>query len=322
MSTKTLIELVEEAGDLVGRTDAEMAPVIRKSINRRHRFICRKFSWPELYETVSLTISAGNSTVGIPLQVAEVRSVFNVSTGSPINRLDPVTLEERFGVSVTSTGAPSHFAVDGLRGTMLNFTGTGSIYVTSSSALDSVDVRVEGYDGDNMPYTMTGTVNGTSQITLSNAAANFAGATVRTFSKSSDTVGDVSLVENGITLGSIAPTERRSGYKWLRFDRAADQDTSIRVAAKIQVPDLVQDSDMALLQGIDDCLVVGAVSDTLRRLSEYEKATREELRFMELVNDAVNEAAAEAGETIQAQGTMHKYRTNYEYRAGDWHGTS
>lgn len=311
---RTLAEIIDEAGTLVGRTDTVAQKVIRQSANRRYRQILQAEAWPELMREVSVTVAAGDAEVGVPFLADTVRSVFNTTTNEMLEPIDGVTMDRMLGNVVGQSGALRHWSHQGTRGAFKNLIApTLPIeafrpIVVSTQAVDNCTVSISGYDSEGLPYTMAGTINGTNEVLVDTYPLNLDGATVLNFSKDRDTIGTIQLKQTDTLVGEIGYSERAARYTWLRFPRAADVATTLRVQARIYAPDMTEDSDVPAIRGVEDMLVVGACADLWRYLREHQKALGEEGRFMEMKADFLYARNAEMPDVVQASGMMHHYR--------------
>lgn len=304
-------DIVSEAGELLNRTDPQMRTVLKQSVNRRYREILQAESWPELHREITVTVSAGESTVGVPFEAEIVRSVYNTGASLMLERLDPVAMDQRFGATLDTTGTLRHFSVTGVRGTYANPIAGTQMVVRSSSSEDSCLVRITGFSSDGEPFDASATVNGTNYAILLPLPVNYPGGEVLTFTKDNDTAGRIQLLQAipPNIMGYISANERAARYTWLRFSTASDVDVSLRVQAVVYPPDFEDDNDVPILRGIEHILVIGAEADGYRYLREHQKATGEELRYMELVRDYLHRRNAEDGRSIQSSGSMDQYRS-------------
>lgn len=304
---QTFGEMKDEAARLSGYATPEAITLYGESINRRYRDILSRHSWPDLDSELSVTVSAGENSVGVPIEGGLIRSVYNVTNSMFMERIDPVEMDQRFGDLVDDSDTLKYYAVHGNRGAYKTL-AAGDISVYSSSATDAASVRVRGFDGDGFPFDLSGEINGTRVISLSDASMTVAGAKVMEFTKSSDTNGNIFLQDSAGIASKIGPNERAARYNWLRFLSSASAATTLRVNIKVFPTEFDDDSDIPILRGIEHILIVGAAADGYRRLQQFSKAMSEEARYMDLLENYMEMHISEVDTAIQTSGTMHRYR--------------
>lgn len=313
--SQTLAEMAAEAAAQLGtHSNTDMLSVLKAGINRRYKRILQMQSWPDVDRTLSITVAAGESSVGIPIKGVAVRSVYNATTSCPVMLVSNDRLESLTGETVGQSGSLGYYVNEGFRGAFRTLTSADlGLFVVSTEAADVGTVRVTGFNDPDgarggTPFTATASLSGTTPVSIFDPGT-LAGCTVETFSKADDTVGTIILQGNSGAdeLSYLGPKEHSAQYTWIRFDHAADTDTSLRVNVRLNALGLVNDDDVPALRGIDHILVEGALADGYRRHQQMAKASFQEGVFEKLVNDYLN-MRVEDSPPIVAEGTMHHYR--------------
>lgn len=318
---KTFGELKLECGRMVNKTDSNTLTRLGEAINRKYHEVMLVYNGDADIRTLPVTVDAGTGTVGVHYEARAIKHVYNETIKSPVKILKPHEMDMQFGELRESGMAIRHCAVEGHRGVYKDLP-TSAALKASAGAGDTCNVQVSGYDPaygtasppfiDALPFIRSATVVGNGGTTLSPTTALASGARIQTFTKDCDTSEAVKLFITVLTvdipLGYIGPMERSASYAWLRFSGLADQDTTLRVVAKIRLPDLVSDLDTMVVDEVEQVVLVGAVADFYRSLREFSKASVEERRYQFLKEEFLFRQEADSGAAFQASGAMHEYR--------------
>lgn len=304
---QTFGEMKTEAGRLSGYQTPDAFTLYGDSINRRYRDILTRHSWPDLDTDLTVTVSAGENSVGIPIEGGLIRSIYNTTASQFMERVDPVEMDQRFGEQVDDSDSLRYYAVHGNRGAFKEM-AAGTISVASTAAADAVAVRVRGFDGAGFPFDLEGNVNGTNSVGILDSTMTVAGSKVMEFTKAADTAGNILLYSNATLISKIGPNERSARYNWIRFLSSASTDTVLRVNLKVFPTEFDDDKDVPVLRGIEHILIVGATADGYRKLQQFSKALAEEVRYEQLLENYMEMHVSETEVAIQSSGSMHEYR--------------
>lgn len=293
--SQTLAEMASEAAVQFGDTSTALTAVFKAGIRRRYARVLQRLGYPETNRTINVTVAAGESTVGIPIKGAAVRSVFNSTRNCQVQNMTQEGFDSMVGDLAGDSGAIRYYVNEGHRGVYRSFTTSDlGLFIVSTEAADVGTIRVTGYNDPDgtlagQPFTATASLSGTTPVSIYDPGT-LDGVTIETFTKSVDTVGVIFLQGNSGAdeAGALGPTERSAQYTWLRFDSAADTATSLRVNCRLRDTGLQNDEDVPILRGIEHILVEGAIADGLRRHQQHAKARLQENLFMSLLDDYIN----------------------------------
>lgn len=285
-------EMVAEACRLVGRSSAEAIAVAQDAINRRYKEIANAHEWHEFHRELSATVTASSGTVGLPYEVENIESVYNVTESCEVVPMSPAMTEHHYGTDLANAGGIYGYFIAGVRGSIQATTGSSAVLsVASSSTQDNVNVTVEGHDADGLPFSMTATVNGTGAIPLTYPSGVTGALDVEAFSKGSTTLGKITLTDaTAGVIGVISAKAREARYTWLRFNALAGASTSLRLQVKIPPDELTADDDIPLIRGCEPVLVRGVSADLYRWLQSHQKAMADERLYQGLKEEFVTRA--------------------------------
>ena len=285
-------EMVTEATSIVGRTSPEAIAVVQGSINRRYKEVATAHEWHEFHREIEVTVTSGQSTVGLPYEVENIESIWNLTIDCPVERHSARMTEHYYGIDMATAGALYGYFVAGVRGSIQATTGSATtLSVSSSSTQDNVGVTIEGHDENGLPFTMSATVNGTGAIAVAYPSGVAGPLDIEAFSKGATTQGKITLTDaTAGTIGVIAAKAREARYTWLRFNAVADTAVSLRIQAKIPPDELTADDDIPLIRGVEPVLVRGATADLYRFLQRHQTALVEERLYQSIKDEFVTRA--------------------------------
>lgn len=315
--SQTLAEMASEAAVQFGDTSSALTAVFKAGIRRRYDRILQRLGYPETNRTLSVVVAAGESTVGITIKGALVRSIFNTTANCKVDHLSQERFDSLVGDDAGTSGYLRYYVNEGHRGVYRTFTTSDlGLFIVSTEAADVGTVRVTGYNDPDgtlagQPFTATASLSGTTPVSIYDPGT-LDGVTIETFTKDADTVGVVFLQGNSGAdeAGALGPTERAAHYTWLRFDSAADTATTLRVNCRLRDTGLQSDEDVPALEGVNHILVEGAIADGLRRHQQHAKARLQENLFLELLEQYVNFRMEDTA-GVQAEGATG-YREVWE----------
>jgi len=274
---KTLGEMVTEVMKLANRTDSEKEVVVKQSINRRYRQILRHYSWPELVNETSVSVTG--ETPGLPANVDKVLKIYDRENDKVLVPLADPDMVERYVTRIGSGNAVPHsYSRLGTRGVHTQPSAATTVKAVSTNSGDdgTVTFRVKGYK-DGLLFE--------EQLTVGNSTVNTYD-TITSFTKaaSAGTVTLQTTASTPVNLGSIGPKETVSRYPIIRLHPAPSSATTLHIVYQIKVDDLEDDQDSVVFP-CEDILVIGAFSDLLRNLRQFAQAGAEEARFEMLLED-------------------------------------
>jgi hypothetical protein len=262
-----LSEIVTYVCGKIGRTDEAFKTRVRNWAQLRRDMLWQQQQWKDALAIYTKAVTAGQSTVLMPAQVARVVACKQGSSGLlPVEQVflladNPQVWDQAGTPTEFSRLAPSGLAAAlPTAGEMLNL-------VSSNAADVGKKVTVHGeLAGEEITELVT--LNGTNSV---GTAAAF--DQVRQLSKEA-TAGLVTVTGNtsGATLLRLTADQTEKRHARIGLHPVPGAALTLAVLAKLNPPPLKQDSDATGLPSLDTALLAFVLADALEGMRQYAKA--------------------------------------------------
>lgn len=231
--------------DLTG----EAQDTIKSAINNAYKRVLAETFQDMRQRKFTVTTTATQETVGLPLEVRTVLDVQDSSQRWNLSELTPTEFD-RLVPGRTATGRPRRYFQIGRFGLVRPIAATGVVSAVSSSASDATNVfvRVTGYDANGSRVSENITLNGTTAVNSTNSYDPSQSRGIERFTTyataSAVFVGTIIMKDAaGNTLARIPPSYHSPAYTWIEYDLIPDATYTHTVRAMATKPDLISDYD-------------------------------------------------------------------------------
>lgn len=276
---RKLSQIVSNVGNNVLDTSSSLATIIKNYVNDRYKMLRRRLSLQQFSRVAyQFTTVGGTEDYILPDDFDKELSVLDVTNGSELFRIDTQNWVDKFSTTLNSQLQATNYIILNSP-VMVQPTSAGVITVVSSSASDTTGtVRVRGFvsnreDSETINLSGTASSNGTKSF------SRIIGIT-----KSTDTVGAVTISRGTDTLAILAPENNLSYYKIMKLVPIPSGSSTIEVN---YIPEFLPLSDDEDYPNIDcsDILEAGATADTWRYKRQFAKAQEMESQFEKRLAD-------------------------------------
>lgn len=262
----TFSEMKTQVAERISIDDSGYDSKIGNWINYRYDDIVGRWNWPQLYNTTTITLTGGSTSLSFPRDVDYIISIYDKTNDVVLDPLDPSRGPQEYISVLDSNGIPTVYWWDGIS-VLAQPSSASTITVESSSASDTTQyVRVWGKDSNGAEITEKILLTGTTAATSTNTYAS-----IDRVSKDSNTAGLITGKASTTTLFKIDPYSYGSTNNRITIAQPSSSDLTLTYTYKRKVMRLINDEDTPIF----DCcqaLVLGAYVSALRQQRQHSKA--------------------------------------------------
>lgn len=276
-------EMKTRVSSLLQKGDATYLTKILGWLNLRYDQAQKRYNWPALIKTTTVTTTAATATVVVAKDVRVILDVHDTTNDIHLTSTDSQYIGRNEVSNIDQQGIPRQYVQE--EDTVASQpTSSSVITFASSSASDTATVRVRGISGGE-ETTESITLNGTTAVSTTNAYTR-----VDTISKSAATAGKVTGTSNSgsVTVVSIAARDVTSRYTKLRLVKIPSDAITYTITYKYRAPRLEYDEDVPVMD-VSEALVSGAYAWGLKEQRQHSKAAMEEANFTQLLGECWDE---------------------------------
>lgn len=274
----TLSEIREQIGLRSGWIASEHQSRIESGINAAYQEILTRKNWYGLYKTEGVTATLGQGMMSFPPHISVITKVLDRDTDRAITFMSDEELVVRFASELDQGGTPTHASHMGTKGVAQQPSAATAISIVGSDAGDtSQSITIEGI-ADGIPAVERLTASGTATVTGSLSFSD-----IDSVSKDSDSDGIIDVYADTSRLARIPRQARSVHYNWIRFNRTLEGQRTYYTTYRRRVRPLIEDADVPVLADIGILLVEGGFANVLRQQRDFAKASIQEQKFQELL---------------------------------------
>ena len=280
-------EMKTQVSNMIERTDASFLTRIEGYINQRYRNIFKRRPWYDLMRQFTVTQTIGQGYIILPNWVSSVIDVHQEDTPVVIAMQRYFNWLNRNINSLASTGDPFVATPVGNIGILAPMPSDSVITIVSSSASDVTQtVRVKGYNSNSTAISDSITANGISPVNGTVTFSSVSGLEP-SFSKSADTVGELTISSGATVIGYMGPKDREMQYaKWKIWPTPTNAHT-LYITGKKDITRLINPEDTPEIKNIEDALIQGAYAQCLEEKRMFQKATQAWEHYEQEIQQAI-----------------------------------
>lgn len=256
---KIFSNLVEQSAleSQISISDENNINKIKQAMKREYKKLWHSFMWNDtIFIDRSISVASDSQEIILP---SDVESIFYLTEHSLQRVLKPTHINIFSLDNIADIGSnlsPWKYTNAGYIGLPSKTTTATKIWVTSSSSLDSINIRVHGKESTNNNRSSDLiAVNGTSLI---EGAIEFSAGEIDSISKSSLTVGTLTIKDDdGNVLDTIPPRSYGNSYKVLKLTTTTDQAYTLYATGKLKFKDIEYNEDPVLFNCGDALVLYG-----------------------------------------------------------------
>jgi hypothetical protein len=267
--SKTFVDLVGETQRLSQETASSWTTKIEESVNRYYESLWNRFIWSEvLLVDETCTTVAGQIYAFLPKTVSTVFAITERSLNAILRPSAGYVYQSQYLTKIAAQAGPIGYTHAGMQGVTSEISATGQVsFVSSSSADTTAVVRVYGLTSSGFPFSQEGTLNGTTEVVLTDTYSSVTNGV-----KSMRTSGHVTIKKSGgSNLEQIGPDEFSNQYIKINLNSPPDAAYTLYVTGKKRFRPLIYDQDIPLIP-VDDALILYAWGTMLQQRGKFAQA--------------------------------------------------
>lgn len=260
--------------EIVGDTSSPFKTKIGKWLNKRYRDILRRYPWPHLYGTQTISAVANQATYALNPDFEEIVYIFD-NTNKNMLWEQPENGNQN---DTSLVGQPDWFSI-GESAVKEQPSSASVLAIVSSSSADTTQtIFIKGVAGG-VEVEETVTLTGTTPVNSANSYTE-----VLKIGKSAVTTGTITITSNSAakTQAVIAPKQLHVRYRIIHFYYIPNAVMSIIIRYKRGFLPLVNDYDYFEID-FEDEAEIGAEADAWRAKRQFSKANQLESHYEQLV---------------------------------------
>jgi len=292
----TFLTMKTQVGRRIQKSDATYLIKIQDWLNTRYDMILRRYPWPQLVKTKTVTSVTGVETVILGKDIGTILEIHDRINNIVLMPVQDATEGARLFADVQDSNAIPKGYWREENTVAAQPTAASVIAVVSSSSSDTTQkVRVWGISSGETVTELVN-LNGTNSVNTTNSYTR-----IDRISKDSDTTGIITLTSDGaaVTIGTFAPTEVGPRYTKIHLIRRPVSAIVYNMSYKTKTIRLVNAEDIPLID-CHEAMISGAYADALKEQKAFAKAIEEEKNFEKILLTLI-------AETDQQNETVHRF---------------
>ena len=267
-------EITTQVANMIERPDSAFLTRIQGYVNQRYRSIAKERPWADLCRQFTVPQVVGQAYIIMPNWITSIIDVHQTDTPLVLALQRYFNFLNRHINDLNDTGNPFVMTPVGNIGILTPMPSDSVITIVSSSTSDNTQtIRCRGYNSNSTAILDSIQLNGVTPV---NGTVTFSsvGGLEPWFSKSDDTVGEITVKSGSTVLGYMGPKDRDMQYaKWSLWP-APTQANTLYVTAKKDIQRLINPEDTPEIKNSEDCLIQGAYAQALEEKRQFQKAAQ------------------------------------------------